>query len=341
MVLSTQPVSDSELVSDYNIAGRPIRVEVFDKWAAQWITNFLNGFQLLQTAPAINGTSGITLRIGSAWARSVPADLPSFAINHGVCYTDGTRYFLAVEESLIVIDTPSAHLIEVCFGDTPHARHPIALVNAFSYGLQAALRRTGLYDVHAAGLLDPISGGAALFVGSSGSGKTTLTLKLTESGWRYLSDDMVVLFETPAGLDFAGLRRLFSVAETSISGSSLARIGEMLGAPVASDPSKRRLEPETAFPDSRVERCRPRVIFFPQITDEAVTVINPLSAREAMQQLVRFCPWATYDVHTAPDYLRVLAQLANQCRSYELLAGRDLLRDAGTTAELLSRYMTD
>lgn len=340
MVLSTQPVSESELVSDYTIAGRLIRVEAADD-AAQWVTRFLNGFHLLQTAPSTDDKPNITLKVEGDCAHSIPDDLPSFAINQGVCYKDEARYFLAVNESLIVVDTPSTRLIRVCFGNTPHARHPTALVNAFSYGLQAALRRTGLYDVHAAGLLDPVSGGAALFVGTSGSGKTTLTLRLTESGWRYLSDDMVVLFETPAGLDFAGLRRLFSVAETSISGSSLARIGEMLGAPVASDPRKRRLEPETAFPDSRVERCRPRVIFFPQITDEAVTVIKPLSAREAMQQLVRFCPWASYDVHTAPDYLRVLAQLANQCRAYELFAGRDLLHNSGATTQLLSPYMTD
>ena len=151
---------------------------------------------------------------------------------------------------------------------------------------------------------------------------------------------MVVLIETAAGVDFAGLRRLFSVAGKSIKGGSLARIEEMLGAPVASDPSKRRLEPEAAFPDSRVERCRPRAIFFPRILDEATTMINPLSAREAMQQLVRFCPWATYDTHIAPDFLRVLAKLANQCRSYELIAGRDLLQDPATTAQLLSPYMT-
>jgi hypothetical protein len=336
-----QTATQAALTSYYSIAGRLLRVEAQGDWAAHWVTNFLSGFHLVQTAAPVDDRAAITLRVGRAAPPAVPSALQAFAINHGVCHTDGTRYFLAVDESLVVIAAPAARLVEVWFGTTPHARHPIALVNVFSYGLQAALRRVGLYDVHAAGLLDPVSGGGALFVGSSGSGKTTLTLKLTESGWHYLSDDMIVLSERATGLIAEGLRRLFAVAAPSIAGSSLPRLDKALGAPVASDPSKRRLEPEIVFPDSRAERCRPRVLFFPQVTAAATTVVNAMPARAAMQQLVRFCPWATYDAHAAPDYLRVLARLANQCRSYELRAGRDLLLEPRRVADLLAPYMEE
>lgn len=340
MGLSIQPVTEPGLVSYYTIAGRLIRIEACDESSGQWVTNFLDGFQLIQTANTAASQSIITLRIGRDAARSIPSGLQSFAINHGVCYTDGARYFLVVDESLIVIAAPQSHLVEVWFGETPHARHPTALVNVFSYGLQAALRRAGVYDVHAAGVLEPQTGAGALFVGASGSGKTTLTLKLTERGWRYLSDDMIVLRETPCGLEAAGLRRLFSVAAPSLAGSQLLRLDEALGPPVASDPNKRRLDPEIVFPAGRARSARPRVLFFPQITDAAETVIKALPARTAMQQLVRFCPWATYDTQSAPDYLRVLARLANQCRAYELRAGRDLLREPATAAQLLAPYMT-
>ena len=60
-----------------------------------------------------------------------------------------------------------------------------------------------------------------------------------------------------------------------------------------------------------------------------------------MEQLVRHCPWATYDTCTAPNYLRVLAQLANQCRAYELAAGSDLLLQPERAADLLVPYMTE
>jgi hypothetical protein len=164
-------------------------------------------------------------------------------------------------------------------------------------------------------------------------------LKLTECGWRYLSDDMVVLVDTPDVLEMAGLRRLFAVAATSLAGSNLPGICEALGAPVASDPSKRKLEPELIFQNGRSERARPRVLFFQQLTHEAETEVIPLTTSAAMQRLVRLCPWATYDKVTAPAYLQTLARLAAQCRSYLLRAGRDMLLEPQRTAALLGSYM--
>lgn len=319
-----------------------MRVEVQGDWATRWVAGFLSGFHLSPAAaPPPSVTVAVTLQVERAALPTVPSGLQTFAINRGVCYTDGTRYFLAVDESLVMIDAPAAGRVEVWFGTSPHARHPVALVNAFSFGLQAALRRASVYDVHAAGALDPVSGAGALFVGASGSGKTTLTLRLIESGWRYVSDDMVVLRETPDGVEAEGLRRLFAVAETSVVAGSGQRLRAALGSPVASDVTKRRLEPETVFPDSRAASCRPQILFFPRVTDADETTFVALPARMAMQQLVRHCPWATYDKQSAPDYLRVLARLAKQCRAYELHAGRDLLREPQRTADLLAPYLTE
>ncbi|HET6671346.1 MAG TPA: hypothetical protein VFH15_14055 [Pyrinomonadaceae bacterium] len=304
------------------------------------MASFLNGFHLVHTFAPVDQPS-ITLTVRRAALPNIPSGLQSFAINRGHCYTDQSQYFLTVDESLVHICPPAERQVEVWFGVTEQARHPVALVNAFSYGLQAALRRAGVFDVHAAAAVEPLSQAGALFVGASGSGKTTLTLRLTEAGWLYLSDDMVVLRETPATLEVEGLRRLFAVADTSVVGSSSLRLSAALGAPVASDPSKRRLEPETVFPESRAASCQPRVLFFPQVVAAAETKINKVDSRAAMEQLVRHCPWATYDTCTAPEYLRVLARLANQCRAYELAAGRDLLLQPERAADLLALYMTE
>lgn len=325
----------------YNIAGRLLRVNSLGDWEAHWVSGFLNGFHLAPALATATEEPAITLTIQRTQVPSVPSGLHSFAINRGDCFTDGTQYFLTVDESLIRIAPPQEKLVEVWFGLTAQARHPVALVNAFSYGLQAALRRARVFDVHAAGAVEPVSGKGALFVGTSGSGKTTLTLLLTESGWCYLSDDMVVLREAETGLEAEGLRRLFAVAGTSVVGNNSERLNAALGAPVASDPSKRRLEPETVFPTSRAASCRPAVLFFPAVMDSATTVITEITSREAMQELVKHCPWATYDAHTAPDYLRVLARLAGQCRAYKLEAGRDLLQQPERAAGLLAPYMTE
>lgn len=335
-----QANTTSGLISHYNIAGRLLRVHAFGDWESQWVTSFLNGFHLVHTVAPLDQPA-ITLTIRRAPLPGIPSGAQSFAINRGHCYTDGGQYFLAVDESLIHISVPEDRLVEVWFGVSEQARHPVALVNAFSYGLQAALRRAGVFDVHAAGAVEPISQAGALFVGASGSGKTTLTLRLTEAGWLYLSDDMVVLRETPNALEAEGLRRLFAVADTSVVGSSSTRLSAALGAPVASDPSKRRLEPETVFPESRAASCRPRALFFPSVVAAEETMISEIGARAAMEQLVRHCPWATYDTYTAPSYLRVLARLANQCRAYNLAAGRDLLLHPERAAALLTPYMTE
>lgn len=331
--------TQASLTGYYTIAGRLLRIDAQPGWAAQWVADFLNGFLLARTAAPDNTGAAVTLKVLRAAAPPIPTGLQTFAINHGVCHTDGAAFFLDVDASLIVIAEPAARTVEVWFGETPHARHSVALVNAFSYGLQAALRRAGVFDVHAGGVLDPVTGAGALLVGAAGSGKSTLTFKLAASGWRYLSDDMVVLLETAAGVEVEGLRRLFAVSAATLAGHTLPHLDEALGTPVASDPSKRKLQPDIVFPDARARRSRPRVLFFPQLTGDEETRINPISARAAMQQLVRFCPWATYDAHVAPDYLRALALLANQCRSYELLSGRDLLGDPARAAELLAPYM--
>lgn len=339
--LQVQTSTPSGLISHYNIAGRLLRVQARGDWEAQWVAAFLDGFHLVQTTAPVEHRPSITLTVRRAPPPIVPSAMQSFAINRGDCHTDGTQYFLTVDESLIRIADPDERLVEVWFGLTEHARHPIALVNAFSYGLQAALRRAGAFDVHAAGVVEPVSGAGALFVGASGSGKTTLTLRLTEAGWRYLSDDMVVLHETATTLEAEGLRRLFAVAGTSVVGSSSTRLNAALGTPVNSDPSKRRLEPEAVFPESRAKSCRPSALFFPRVVDLPKTTIEEMTPRAAMQQLLRHCPWATYDACSAPNYLRVLARLANQCRAYELSAGRDLLLEPERAADLLTPYMAE
>lgn len=328
------------LISHYNIAGRLLRVHTLGDWETQWVTSFLRGFHLVPT-DVTNVQPAVTLTVKRAPLPPVPLQLQSFAINRGDCFTDGTEYFLTVDESLIHIAAPQSRLVEVFFGITEKARHPVALVNAFSYGLQAALRHAGVFDVHAAGAVEPQSQAGVLFVGASGSGKTTLTLRLTEAGWLYLSDDMVVLRGTPSGLEAEGLRRLFAVADTSVVGESSSRLNAALGTPVASDPSKRRLEPETVFPQSRAKSCRPRILFFPRVVDSHDTTITKLTTRAAMEQLLRHCPWATYDRTTAPAYLHALAGLANQCSAYELAAGRDLLIHPKRAADLLARYLTE
>src|SRR2546423_11870846 len=134
-------LAEGASTSFYPIAGRPLRIETRDDRVERWVTEFLSGFHLKPTlALRAAEQSAITLRITRGTSPTIPAGLQTFEINQGICHTDGSRYFLLVNDSLVAVAAPETHLVEVHFGSTPTARHPVALVNAFSYGLQAALR---------------------------------------------------------------------------------------------------------------------------------------------------------------------------------------------------------
>jgi hypothetical protein len=267
----------------------------------------------------------------------LPPDCQSFEVPRGHCYTDGAEHFLDIDESRIAVHAASARLVSVWLGATAHARHPVAIINALSYALQAALRRAQLYVLHAAGVVEPRTNTGLVVVGNSNSGKSSLTVRLANAGWRYLSDDMLVLGEEASGkVEAWALRRVFSVSSESLANCRLSELEAALGAPVNSDPSKRRLDPAVAFPEAFVGSCLPRVLLFPTLTGESESRTERITSGEAMARLIRQCPWASYDAGSAREHLHVLGLLAKQSTSYSLHAGRDLIEDSSLAPELLA-----
>lgn len=280
-----------------------------------------------------------TIKLWTDEPPPVPPHLPAFEMPRGLCHTDGETYFLDVDESRIVVSPPASRQINVWFGDTPHARHAVALINVMSYVMHMALRRCGLYDLHAAGVVEPTSGAGVLFVGESNSGKSSLTVRLTRSGWSYLSDDMLVAYEKTGGIEARALRRLFAVSAKTLAGCQLPRLEEALGTPVNSDPTKRRLKPSIVFPESFAESCTPRVICFPVITGEKESRLEVMRQADVLTRLIKLCAWTSFDA-TARDYLRFLGRLVRQTKAYRLFAGLDLLDDPARAAALLKPYVT-
>lgn len=269
----------------------------------------------------------------------MPHGAASFAVARGRCTLAGQSYHLDIDESRIIIAPPPSRHVSVWFGRTAHARHPVALINTMTYVLQAALRRCALYDLHAACVIEPLSGAGVLLAGTSNSGKSSLTIRLARAGWPYLTDDMSVLNEAPAGMMALGLRRLFAVAESSLAACPLPRLDEARGTPVNSDPRKRRLDPAILFPNAFAASCFPKALCFLQITGEPVSRIIDLAPTAAMSRLIKLCPWATYDTMAARDHLRALGLLINQTKTGLLFGGRDLLDDQAQASRLLAAYV--
>lgn len=336
MVALSQREDGTYSTGHYRIADRVVRLVAADEWSARISESFVDSFYFTRLPEPFPGSLVFDVIVSSAAAPSLPAGLKSFSVPHGQCYVEGEGFHLHVDDSFITVAPPGLKRVDVWFGSTARARRPVAIVNVMAYALQAALRRSRLYDLHAAGVVEPATGRGFIFPGFSNSGKSSLTVRLAGSGWRYLSDDMLVLEETDGGVQARGLRRLFSVSAASIAACRPARLDEALGTPVASDPSKRRLDPAIAFPEGRAESCRPSVICFPTITGESESRLRAIGQPEAMAQLIRLCPWAGYDVSSSRGNLAVLSRLARQAKSFLLLAGRDILDDPSLAPRLLA-----
>jgi len=329
----------------YTIARRFLRVRTFDEWSAQLISRFFRGQLLMLSSPPVSVIAHHTIEVRTetppAFERS---GLQTFEVFSGQCYTDGESSYLTVDDSLIHTGTLASQLTIVWIGSTEHARRPLSLSNVMSYAMQAALRRCGLFPLHAAGLIAPVQEKGLLVIGESGSGKSTLALQLAAASWRYLSDDSIALTknadedaDAADGMVTAhGLRRRFAVTDRSLAACALPGLSEALGEHMPFDENKRYLDPTTAFPGQLASSCQPGVLLFPAITNQPHSTVERLSRSAAMVHLATFCPWACYDASTSREHLRVLSGLTRQTNAYLLHAGRDLIEQAGRAASLVN-----
>lgn len=327
---------DTSITKFYAIGGRLLAFHFHDERAARGADEFIREMYFTPISARAAQFVHCTVKIFYGEPPPLPHYAHSFVVPRGTCYTDAEEHYLEIDESRIAVYPRAARLVCVWLGTTGHARHPVAMINTLSYVVQAALRRCGLYVLHAAGVIEPATGTGLVIVGNSNSGKSSLTIRLASAGWRYLSDDMLVLGEESGTVEAWALRRIFSVSASSLANCQLEALAEALGTPVNSDPGKRRLEPGITFPGRFAESCAPRVLFFPLLTGERESRVEKISAPEAMARLIRQCPWASYDTSTARAHLRVLSLLAKQSVSYLLYAGCDLIEDSSSAPALLA-----
>lgn len=330
------------LTFSYAIAGRSLSVEASDEWSGNLVSRFLRDFYLHLVPGNPKPTpSTFTIRIFSqGLVPAIPEGLDSFEVAFGHCRTDGERYYLTVEDSLIVTGiAESRDFLCVWVGNTIHARQPLSVFNLLSYALEISLRRCGLYQIHGAGLVTPDRKACALFLGASGSGKSTLTALLASRGWLYLTDDALLLTQEGDLVHARGIRRFFAASETTLASCSLQHLSQALGAPMLSDPHKRRLEPLVAFPDQFISSCVPKTLFFASITGRDRSEVQSTTRTDTMARLIRSNPWASYDSSTARDHLQVLNRLTNQCSALYLRAGLDVLSDPSCAEALLLPLM--
>jgi hypothetical protein len=323
------------LADTYAVAGRFVCVEAGDQASAEVFRRYFAGWHFARLEGGAGAAPDATIKVYQRRMPVPPDGLEAFeTAAGGVCRTDGRTYIFESNGSAVRV-VGAGRTVEVFIGRDAASRERAALARLVFEASMVALRRCGLFELHSAGVVEPETGAGFLFSGPSGSGKSTLTTQLASDGWRYLSDDALLLQERGGRVEACALRREFAVTEQTVGAGVLGGFEGLLGEPAPFDPLKRRFKPHAIFPDLFAESCVPSRLFFPVITDEPTSRARRLTQAETMRGLLRMCPWACYDKPAAAAHLGLLGRLARQAEGFALRAGRDLLGDAAYASSFL------
>jgi hypothetical protein len=132
------------------------------------------------------------------------------------------------------------------------------------------------------------------------------------------------------------LPRPFHVAPRT--GAAFARVGALLSDLLPTG-EKRRLDPRLAWPGrERSSMGLPDLLLLPHVSGAATTVVESLSAAEAMGALIESSTLVVVDgLPGAGEHLDVLRRAANGARAWRVESGRDLLGAPRETADRLLR----
>ena len=247
--------------------------------------------------------------------------------------TDG-RFTLQTDQAHVEVQLQPALQVSLTLHTPPNQQTHIE----FGYALQALLRYRGRFTAHAAAVIEPRTQTGMLLLGASGSGKTTTALQLVRQGWRYLSDDLLLLGETDTGIAAWGLRRVFAATEKTLAACDYVGAQRPAGLRMGADIEKLAFDPQTLFPTQYAEQCVPQHLLFVEVADQSESELLPLTPRIALEQLLPQSPWACFDADTTHQHLNVLLRLSQQAQGWTLKAGRDWLeRPADVAAWLIAR----
>lgn len=321
------------IATTYAIAGRFICVQTADAELANLFRHYFSAWYVRSIPTNEQVDPHATIVVKTTASPEPPEHLVPFEVAEGgMCRSDASSYFFEHHGS--VVRARNSPYVEVWVGENEAARDRRMLARLVFNATMSAVRRAGLFDIHSAGVVSP-AGAGFLIIGPSGSGKSSLATKLAAAGWQYLSDDALLLCDTGNLVEARALRRVFALSDDSFATTTGLDLSLLNTYIEAFDPFKKRFDPRAIFPHQFADSCIPTTLLFSRVTSEKKSRARALMSAETMGQLLRMCPWACYDKSVAEPHLRVLGNLARQAKGVELLAGEDLLLNAGYASRFL------
>ena len=250
------------------------------------------------------------------------------------------KLYIVLDKSILELDLESG--TAVGYFDEPIFRYARMVSHRFLLsGIIILLHTRGFYYLHASAVEWDNEG--YVFVGKSGSGKSTNAIRLIEKGWNYLSDDSVFLYHNdreqvevraiPNEFKLnAELLRKISRQRLVDHSFSIPNFQHTFSVPKF---NKRFIRIEAAYPEQFINRCVAKVLIHPVLVSEPVSRMVPLSKLEALCVLMRESRFLFIRHASTGQHLHVLKYLVYQCRSYRLLAGRDLLDHPDSLSDIV------
>ncbi|HEX6913418.1 MAG TPA: hypothetical protein VF142_23640, partial [Longimicrobium sp.] len=195
-----------------------------------------------------------------------------------------------------------------------------ALYSCCTLSAALLLGRMGRALAHAAAVTPP-DGRAWLLVGDARAGKTTTCANLTTAGWRYLSDDHVVLWRDGEGrVAVEGWPRPFHLDV----GYHAGRVDRQRG----------ETDPRDRWPGGWRRTARLAGMLFPRVQADAPTALEPAEPGGALAGLLRQSPWLLADRGAAPRVLHLLRDTA-LLPAHGLRVGLDTYTDPARLAAIV------
>jgi hypothetical protein len=245
------------------------------------------------------------------------------------CYKNGKNTYYASDDGSVVCLDPARRKAK------GYLREEVLRRSAKLFALIGApfadiLKYNALYSLHSAALYS--NGVGYLFSGESGSGKTTTTLSLVCNGFKYVSDDSLLLEDIDGEIIAHSLTKTFNV-DRDLAGRFSGVVREEILP--AGRGTKTPVHIDQHIPDSFIPHLRPDVVVFLKIIPEKKSNIYPLNQVEVFRRLLKQTVLAA-DKEVSQNQIKTLGRLVRQVRGFELLSGRDIYEDPACLVNLMA-----
>lgn len=318
----------------YSLYGLTIEV----RWEGEGIEDQFEQFFFsfpFKKVSCLNNGANITLHFAATdIPPNIPHSKPEPLSFYGLSIFETVDYFYITDGLSTFQAQPQAGIGRVALYGFCKESHLLSKHKLFLVGLFHLLHYQNFYLLHAAGLMRNETG--YLFIGESGSGKSSISLSLVRQGWRYLSDDALLIRSSVDDVEALSFRKRFYVDPVLIH--HYPEITPHLLKPSNDGDTKQFLDLEPVYPDRFCPNCLPGVLIFTSIAPCSESKLVPIDQTSALVKLMKQSATLFFNRALIREHTEVLKRLLYHTASYQLLAGIDLWKNPAKISEVLGQH---